>query len=84
MIEIWTFGAEQWGEARADEYAAMLRHVAMGLLEFPRLGPSYAGRHAEFRSIKAGAHRIVYRLRDERIEIARVFHSRMDPKRHLG
>lgn len=62
----------------------MLRHVAVGLQEFPRLGPPYAGRHRAFRSIKAGEHRIVYRLRGDMVEIARILHARMDPKRHLG
>lgn len=56
----------------------------MGLLEFPRLGPVYPGRHRGLRSVKAGEHRIVYRPLGGRIEIVRILHARMDPKRHLG
>jgi len=70
--------------AAADEYLAMMRHVAAGLLDFPQLGSVYPGRHPGLRSIKAGEHRIVYRPRRDTIEIIRILHARMDPKRHLG
>jgi len=84
LIDIWIFDFERWGEEQADRYAAMLRHVAYGLVDFPDLGPVYAGRNRRFRSIKAGAHRIVYRRRNDIIEVVRVLHARTDPKRHLG
>lgn len=61
----------------------MLRHVAVGLLDFPKLGAPYPRRHGLY-SIKAGEHRIVYRVSRDAIVVIRILHARMDPKRHLG
>jgi toxin ParE1/3/4 len=84
LIEIWTYTDGRWGAVAADEYLAMLRHMATGLLDFPRLGQVYPGRHKELRAIKAGEHRIVYCPHPGTIEVIRILHARMDPKRHLG
>jgi toxin ParE1/3/4 len=84
LDDIWSFGVERWRVGQAEIYAAMIRHVVTGLVDFPFLGSPYPGNREGLRSIKTGQHRIVYVVSDQDIGVYRILHAGMDPECHLG
>ncbi len=71
-----------WGAEQADRYLAMLWATFEQIGANPsrwRLRPEL---HPDCRLCLAGRHAILFRVRDERVEIARVLHDAMEFPRH--
>lgn len=68
----------QWGSAQARRYMSALRLDVGSLAEFPMRHPVYRNTRCEFRKMRSGHHVIFYVVRDDRVEIVRVLHERMD------
>jgi toxin ParE1/3/4 len=72
-----------WGVDQADRYLAMLWNTFEQIARKParwRLRPEL---HAECRICFSGRHAILYRIKEDRIEIGRVLHEAMDFPRHV-
>jgi len=71
-----------WSADQADRYLAMLWATFERIAATPnrwRLRPEL---HPDCRICVAGRHAILYRVSDDRVEIARVLHDSMDFPRH--
>lgn len=79
-IDDYTF--RTWDADQADRYLAMLWATFERIAEDPtrwRLRPEL---HPDCRICLAGRHAILFRVKDDRVEIARVLHDAMDFPRH--
>ena len=82
--QILDYVADEFGTTRARRYAAEV-HKAVGQLpENPKMGqvePLLEGSRYEFRRLVIGhLTKIIYRITEERIEIADVWDTRMNPE----
>lgn len=75
---IWRYGAETFGVAVADRYAAALASAINSLAEFPLMGAEVPNRRVPIRRISIESHIIFYQADDQGILVTRVLHQRMD------
>jgi toxin ParE1/3/4 len=81
LLEIYSFGARQFGVAQADKYALDLDHaMRRDIAADPLIGRSRPELGAGLRSINRGSHQIFYRPFDEGVFVMRILHGRMDVK----
>jgi toxin ParE1/3/4 len=81
---IWNYYYETWSETQADKYYLMLLDVCQDLADGNAKGKQYPEIHSEILSIRAGQHIVFFRrIRQDTIEIIRIFHSRMDTKNRM-
>jgi plasmid stabilization system protein ParE len=76
------YSATHWPEL-GGEYFDALQQVCMQL---PTMHPVLAQRvprHPLLRRVRWEDHFIIYRETDVEIEVVRILHTKMDPKRHL-
>ena len=83
LLGIAEYTIARWGEDQADAYVAQLDRAFHELAEKPEMGrraddvrPGYLRHHV-------GRHMVYYRCVRGGIEIVRVLHDRMSPRRHL-
>jgi toxin ParE1/3/4 len=72
-----------WGQKQADFYLEQLETAFYSLLDNPYLGKSREDIRLGYRSLVVEKHLIFYRLTEEKLEIMRILHDRMDVMRHL-
>ena len=76
------YTVKKWGADQADRYLSMLWSTFERISQSPtrwRLRPEI---HLDCRICIAGRHAILFRIRGDSIEIARVLHEAMDFPRH--
>lgn len=83
LVQIWQYGAREWGEDQAQAYAAVIDTVITGLSAFPEAGSPRRYKGRIYRQRRTGSHAILYWISGSEIRIARVLHVRMDAPRHL-
>ena len=78
LREIWQFGADRWGEARADLYFLELSEA----IERIGLSPLMNARTEElaepYRRLFHEAHTVIYRVEADAVVVVRVLHQRRD------
>jgi toxin ParE1/3/4 len=80
-IDDYTF--KKWGGEQADRYLAMLWDTFEQIMKKPekwRLRPEL---HPDCRICFAGRHAILFRIKDDVLQVARVLHDAMDYPRHV-
>jgi toxin ParE1/3/4 len=83
LVEIGVYTWTEWGEEQYRKYATLLRETCEEIIPLKhRLSRSVPGR-PELRRWRCERHVIYFRVRDSELEIVRVPHERMLPKRHL-
>ena len=84
LSKIWDYTFEVWSEAQADRYYFMLLDSCQELADEKVVGKNYPDIMPAVAGFKVGLHIIFYRkLKGNKIEIARVLHSRMDLKNRM-
>jgi toxin ParE1/3/4 len=83
LIEIYLYGIERFGPARAERYAEDLGVKIATAAENPSFGSDYGFVRPGLRRYECVAHAIYYRRTGAGILVLRVLHGRMDPGRHL-
>ena len=84
LSTIWDYTFEVWSETQADKYYYMLLDYCRDLADNKLSGKHYPEISEEIFGIRAGQHIIFYRrIKNNRIEVARILHSRMDLKNRL-
>ena len=84
LSTIWDYTFEVWSETQADKYYYMLLDYCQDLADNKLSGKHYPEISEEIFGIGAGQHIIFYRrIKNNRIEVARILHSRMDLKNRL-
>jgi toxin ParE1/3/4 len=74
---------EQWGEKQADVYAARIWASFEQIAATPERWRLRDDVHPGCRICFSGRHAILYRIHEDRVEVARVLHGSMDFKRHI-
>ena len=84
LSKIWEYSYKVWSEAKADKYYHMLFASFQELAEGKIAGKKYPEVRIDILGFRSGQHIIFYRkLKENRIEITRVLHNRMDLKNRV-
>lgn len=84
LVDIWTYSAQHWGKAQANQYLKDLEACFLSLLKSPTLGKQRPEIRQGYASICQHKHVIFYRVQHQTIEIARILHQRMGSKMHIS
>lgn len=83
LVEIGLYTWNEWGEEQYLKYMMLLREICEDILpRSHRLAREVPGRRGMLRW-RCERHVIYFRLTDDELEIVRVLHERMLPKKHL-
>jgi len=83
LAEIGAYTRARWGEAQAVAYVTALDARCRWLARFPEPGVASDDIRQGYRRFSEGRHVIFYRRGSGGIEIIRVLHQSMLPRRHL-
>jgi toxin ParE1/3/4 len=83
LEEIADYTLENWGEAKLIEYVTALDRAFGALAADRTLGQSADDVREGYFRLRVGSHMIYFRRRRTRVEVVRVLHVRMSPRRHL-
>ena len=84
LNSIWSYTFEKWSESQADKYYATIKLACKGIGENPDIGKEYFQISRNLLGLNSGKHIIFYHLiSEEKIEIIRILHERMDLKNRL-
>jgi toxin ParE1/3/4 len=84
LSKIWEYTFEVWSEDQADKYYYELLSDCQKLSENQFLGRNYVEIKEEIFGFKSGQHIIFYTIvNQDKIEIIRFLHSRMDLKNKI-
>jgi toxin ParE1/3/4 len=78
LLQIGQYTKAEWGEAQAKRYLEDLRRQIDFAAQFPGIGSEAIGLPREYRKIRSGAHRAIYRCTDTELVVVRVIHERED------
>ncbi len=78
LANIWLYTADKWGTDQADAYVASINAEMKRILAFPQSGSRVVGLPNDYRKIRAGSHRAIYRWTDEKLIVVRIVHARED------
>jgi toxin ParE1/3/4 len=84
LSTIWDYTFDTWSEKQADKYYFMLLDTCQDLADGKISGKNYPEINTEILGYRAGQHLLFYRkLGQNKIEIARIFHTQMDLKNRI-
>jgi len=84
LSKIWDYTFEVWSETQAEKYYYMLLDSCQELADEKVFGKNYHEVEASILGFKMGQHIIFYKkVKSNKIEIARILHSRMDLKSRI-
>lgn len=84
LNNIWDYTFEKWSEKQADKYYSKIKMSCRWIGEDPDIGKPYKGISKSLLGLKAEKHIIFYQeISDDKIEIIRILHERMDLKTRL-
>ena len=84
LSTIWDYTFELWSEPQADRYYNMLLDSCKDLAYSRVFGKHYPEISKEIFGLRVGQHIIFYsQLKKNKIEVARILHSRMDLKNRI-
>ncbi len=78
LEEIWHYTVEKWSIEQADRYYDLIFDEINYICKNINAGKSMEHVRNGYRASKVKAHLIFYRMVNERIEIIRILHERMD------
>ena len=68
----------EWGQAQANRYIEDLRRQIVFAAEFPCIGSEVYGLPAQYRKVRSGTHRAIYRCTETQLIVVRVIHASED------
>jgi toxin ParE1/3/4 len=80
---IGVYTLERWGERQFVEYLTSLHGAFQALARNPKLGKAADDVRTGYFRHHVGSHMVYFRRKRSGIEIVRVLHERMSPRRHL-
>ena len=83
LDEIWDFTEEKWGVEQAQHYTNEIWYRMSGLTAGTLAGRTAADLRRGYLRLACGSHVVFYRQGGAQIEIIRILHERMDPRRNL-
>jgi toxin ParE1/3/4 len=83
LSEIWDHTLLQWGADQAEKYVrelwSTIEHAASVSTKSVDVGDVRRG----YRKSRYGSHVIFFKVTDDRIDVVRILHQRMDFERHI-
>ena len=83
LVEIARYTLERWGDEQRVRYLTQLDARFRWLAKHPKLGLASDEIKPGYWRCHEGRHVIFYRVVTKSVEIVRILHDRMLPKRHL-
>lgn len=83
LEEIWLYTVEKWSVAQADRYYNLIFDEINYLCKNSSAGKSMEHVRKGYRASKVKSHLIFYRVLNDKIEVIRILHERMDMKNRL-
>ena len=84
VLEIGRYTEEHWGQVQRNKYLSLIDESFNSLAQNPTQGRDCSDLKAGYRKKNVGSHIIFYRqITDDKIQIVRVLHGRMDYASHL-
>ena len=81
LNDIWEYTFEKWSVKQADNYYATIKLACNTIGQNPNVGKEYEGINKNLLGLKSGKHIIFYQsLSEDKIEVIRILHERMDLK----
>lgn len=74
---------ETWGERQMEVYESQLGDAIELIAKYQDLGKRRLDLPENVRIFQVQHHLIVYRIKEDRLEIARILHEKMDAGKHL-
>jgi len=84
LEEIWLYAVEKWSVEQADRYYNLLFDEINYICTNSNAGKSMEHIRKSYRAAKVKSHLIFYRLLNDKIEIIRILHERMDVENRLN
>jgi toxin ParE1/3/4 len=81
--EIWDYTERRWDADQAERYSRVLKEGIEQVVRDSRRGRPCDHIRPGYRKYPIGSHVLFFRVLEERIEIVRILHQRMDFERHL-
>lgn len=78
LEEIWLYTVGKWSEHQADRYYNLIFDEIEYVCKNPNSGRSMEHIRKGYRASKVKSHLIFYRINDNKVEIIRILHERMD------
>ncbi|WP_366146169.1 type II toxin-antitoxin system RelE/ParE family toxin [Erythrobacter sp.] len=78
LAKIWTYTADTWGAFQADSYVREINDRVIKLLDFPAMGSRVEGLPEQYRKVRSGSHRVIYRTTEVELLVVRIIHERED------
>lgn len=78
LLQISRYTKDEWGESQAKRYVEDLRRQFEFAAEFPATGDPAVGLPSEYRKVRSGSHRAIYRCTETELVVVRVLHARED------
>lgn len=75
-VNILDFTIDRWGLEQYDRYGILLDSAFVKLVALPDLGKHKSYIPSDARIYRVGSHQVVYRRREQDIEILRILHIR--------
>lgn len=75
---ILVYGRREWGEDRANDYAATIYSAIQDLARFPYIGPARPHLFPGARCRVVEQHLVFYRVDGTTVTVVRILHGRMD------
>ncbi len=67
-----------WGRARTKKYLQSIHNKCLELCSFPEIGVDCLNTRLDIRTIKVESHFIFYKMHDNKVNIVRILHEKMD------
>jgi toxin ParE1/3/4 len=84
LSAIWNYTCDEWSEAQADKCYFMLLEYGEDIANNKLSGKYYPEINSELFGLRAGEHILFYRkMKNNKTEIVRMLHSRMDLKNRI-
>ncbi|MDB5210160.1 MAG: plasmid stabilization protein [Sediminibacterium sp.] len=84
LEEIWLYTVEKWSMEQADRYYSLIFDEINYICKNINTGKSMEHIRKGYRASKVKSHFIFYRILNDRIEVIRILHERMDIESRLN
>jgi toxin ParE1/3/4 len=83
LIGILRYSGEKWGLEQLAVYRDKLNDTLLLIERNPQIGHAGVGLPSMYLVYPVGSHVVVYRIRNDAVEVIRILHKRMSILRHL-
>lgn len=83
LSSIWDYTSERWGSQQAEKYIREIQVSLERVAADPERGRLRDEIREGYRCYATGSHLLFYVVVPDYVDVIRILHQRMDPKRHL-